>query len=248
MYLFILNAIRFILFRFTEHFGIRVIDHTILWQRNLLSEQIFWRNWIESKGGRWPQHFSNRIASKRALKIDLAKLLPCNSCQVKILDVGAGPLTVLGNYLQGFEISITPIDALADSYDQMLRNARIVAPVPTIKMRAEELVKHYPENHFDLSYSRNAIDHTHDAIRSILAMVHVTKVGGYVVLEHRIAEGRRARYRGLHAWNFLSEKDTFYISSPNGRQNMNQLLNDKCRIKCRNEHNQGWLTIEMEKL
>jgi len=121
---------------------------------------------------------------------------------VSILDVGAGPLTSLGYRYPGKTLSIVPVDPLADEYDRLLRDARLVPPIRTIRVAGEDLPGHFGPQKFDIAYACNALDHSADPLRIISNMVAVVRPGGVVVLRHKRNEGEQARYGGLHQWNF----------------------------------------------
>ena len=78
----------------------------------------------------------------------------------RVLDVGCGPLTVLGKKFQNSRLNITGVDPLADQYMQMLTELGVVPPFEARQGFGEEVNRYFPHNHFDLVYSRNALDHS----------------------------------------------------------------------------------------
>lgn len=70
---------------------------------------------------------------------------------------------------------------------------------------------------FDLSYSRNALDHGEDPLEGLRNMVAVVRPDGWVVLEVWPNEGRASNYRGLHQWSFNLVKGRLTLTSREGR-------------------------------
>jgi ubiquinone/menaquinone biosynthesis C-methylase UbiE len=121
---------------------------------------------------------------------------------VEILDVGAGPLTIVGKKWPGREVHITPLDPNVDGYDGLLAKHGIVPPCRTVFGLAEEL--DFPEHSFDLVHARNSVDHSKDALQAIREMVRVVKKGCFVCLNHKVSEGRLEKYAEYHQWNLIA--------------------------------------------
>jgi len=95
---------------------------------------------------------------------------------IRILDVGAGPLTCLGKVWQGRKVEIIPVDALAREYTILLKLCRVTAPIKTTFAQAENLTLKYPRNYFDLVHARNSIDHTFNPFLAIKQMIDVAEL------------------------------------------------------------------------
>jgi SAM-dependent methyltransferase len=142
--------------------------------------------------------------------------VPPGSC-VEILDVGAGPLTVLGKKWPGRDVRITAVDANAVEYDRLLAKHGIEPFCRTKLGYAEDLSSAVPLSTFDLVHARNCIDHSQDPLKAIGEMVRAVKPGCCVFLNHAISEGRRQKYTGPHQWNFFPRQSRFYIERPGMR-------------------------------
>lgn len=138
---------------------------------------------------------------------------------IKILDVGAGPVTMLGKKWNGRKIEITAIDPLADRYNEILKKNNIHPPVITKVGYAEKLTEQFDENYFDIVHAINSLDHCFNPVKAIEEMLKVVRKNSYVVLYHSINEGKKHNYSGLHQWNFYEEDGNFYIS--NSKLNIN---------------------------
>jgi SAM-dependent methyltransferase len=151
------------------------------------------------------------------LQPQITELLDASSGVVKILDVGAGPLTSLGKKWGSREIAITAIDPHAKEYDALLARLGIEPACRTTVGSAEELSKFLPGSHFDLVHARNSMDHSKDPFQAIREMVKVVRPGKYVLLDHKIREGEAEEYWEYHQWNFFPRRSRFYIERPGMR-------------------------------
>ncbi len=133
---------------------------------------------------------------------------------VSILDVGAGPLTVVGKTYPGKRLQITATDPLAEDYDQIMREIEFEPPIRTLSVSGEDLLDHFGPGSFDIAFARNSIDHAADPVRLIRNMLAVVKPGRFVLLWHLPAQGERWRYHGLHQWNFALEQEALVIRRP----------------------------------
>jgi SAM-dependent methyltransferase len=122
--------------------------------------------------------------------------------QISILDVGAGPVTKVGYVHPQKDVTIVPVDPLADDYDRLLRAAGLEPPVRTIRVAGSRLLEYFGPGRFDIAYATNSLDHSDDPMAIIENMVGVVRNGGSVLLRHARNEGEDKRYEGLHQWNF----------------------------------------------
>jgi SAM-dependent methyltransferase len=121
--------------------------------------------------------------------------------RLRVLDVGAGPVTVVGRRWAGKTIEVTPIDPLADAYNEALRKADIDVPVPTRQLAVEDLAEHFGARSFDIAYCHNAIDHMPDPLGALGTMLSLVADDGFVVVRCLPDEGERNSYYGIHQWN-----------------------------------------------
>lgn len=155
--------------------------------------------------------------------------------EVRVLDVGSGPLTSLGKTWNGRNVIITAVDPLAEQYNEILDRHGLVPPVRAVAGEAEALSKMFPPNHFDLSYSCNAIDHCYDPLLAVREMLCVTKPGGYVYLKHRRNEAEARGYHGLHQWNFFSRDGELFVGNREVVVNITEELRGTAKVACDRE-------------
>jgi SAM-dependent methyltransferase len=125
---------------------------------------------------------------------------------------------------------ITAVDALAEQYERLLRDAGITPPVLTQQGEVERLTERFPKNSFDLVNMENALDHSYDPLLGIRQMLEVVKPGGYVLLLHDVNEAHRTGYVGFHQWNFCAENGHFIIWNRKTRISVNDALGDIAEI------------------
>lgn len=204
-----------------------------IWEKALPEEISFWDDFIGSRGASYDaeEEFAFRIDPNSQLQPWLADYLSApTGSTVRILDVGAGPLTWVGKKHDGWNVEIEAIDPLAESYDKALDGNGVVPPVRTKKGNGEDIVEIFGPESFDITFARNCLDHAFDAVKAVRDMVEATKPGGIMCLWHQQDEAERMQYHGLHQWNFHAENGELTLSSPNVKVNVNKEFAGK--IQC----------------
>ncbi len=93
----------------------------------------------------------------------------------------------------------------------LLAEAGVNPPVRTIKCAAENVLQRFGGPRFHVCHSRNALDHCVDPRRAILAMAQLLHPNGLLYVEVYKNEGEKAKYEGLHSWNFDKDADNHFI-------------------------------------
>lgn len=169
----------------------------------LRQEVAYWDKWISTQGGRTPEAYRKRldpnweIDGLCALAIDRIG----KRC-IRIIDVGAGPLTSIGKKYKDYHIEIVAVDPLADEYDLILNRYNLNPPVRTIKCWGESLRTEFGDESFDIVVAVNSLDHSENPLEIFSQMFYLCRFNGYLVLSHYENEARKEGYRGLHQWNF----------------------------------------------
>ncbi len=194
----------------------------------------FWRDWFRTRGLEWPEDYKARFNPDQPIQKHVAAYIDrLENDDVRILDVGAGPLTKLGKKHPGKRLSITATDLLAPEYNKLIDELKVQPLVRSIHADVEKLVEQFGENAFDIVHGQNCIDHTANPMRSIDQMIAVSRPGGFVVLYHAEKEGQREKYQQLHQWDFACEDGCFVIGDRHGRKtNMTQRLAGTCKVEC----------------
>jgi SAM-dependent methyltransferase len=158
---------------------------------------------IQTGGLDWKDDFEERLDPCSLLGHDvLARILrEAPQKLFTILDVGAGPLTILGKTFPGKALNIVAVDPLAEHYSRLLDHFDIKPPVRTVSGHGERLLELFGPKSFDIAFAQNSRDHSYDPILVLENMLEVVKDGGSVVLSHMRKEAENERYAGLHRWN-----------------------------------------------
>jgi SAM-dependent methyltransferase len=213
--------------------GHRVGLGKFIWQAGLPSEVAFWEEYLASRGQSCgaTDEFKFRTAPDSELQPWLRDWLKCpENAEVRVLDVGAGPLTWVGKKWTGRQVLIDAIDPLADAYAGVMRRHNIQPPVTTKVGDGEEVVKLFGANKFDLAFARNCLDHSYDAIKAVTSMIEVTKPGGVIFLWHNQDEAERLCYQGLHQWNFRLQQGELVVWKGEKKLNINQEYAGKLQV------------------
>ncbi len=183
------------------------------WAAGKSPEIEFWSRWLETKGGQWPDDYAFRTAPNAELQAEIAQhIQDFPHKTLKVLDVGAGPMTVVGKRFRGAAIDLTAVDALADQYDALDFPSGLPL-VRTQQCESEALSRKFGVDVFDVVYARNTLDHGYDPVEAIREMLKVARSGGKVIAVHFSNEATAANWAGFHQWNFYVDADGFKIAN-----------------------------------
>lgn len=149
--------------------------------------------------------------------------------KVRLLDVGCGPFPKSGIFEKDLNIERTLVDPLAEKYHALLSTYNInTYGQMIVNCEAEHIKQKFEDKTFELIFSKNALDHTHNSIKSISNLIDILTDDGILILEHYIKEGEYTNYFGLHQWDFSIEKGNFIISNKDKKivQNINSLFSN----------------------
>ncbi len=227
----------------------RVRSNDLLCRRafiELEDELRFWDKWFKKKGLAWPDDYRHRLDPDAPLAEDYREFIDhIPQDEIRILDVGAGPLTVLGKKHPSKRLMIIAVDALAEKYDEMLARYHIRPAVRTTFAEAENLTRRFAENSFDLVTARNCLDHAVDPFEAVRQILLVTKSDCFAVLDHAENEGENQGYGGLHQWDFTAADGDFMIKGAGVVTNVSRQLADLGKFQCSIRN--GWLRVSIRK-
>jgi len=211
----------------------------------LLSELTYWYMWtyFPKYAAERQQLLDPELPFPEQLN-DVVARIP--SRHIRVLEVGAGPITMLGRRHPTHEIELIPTDVLAGHYRRMLALRGIKPLVPTIHADAERLSSFFPSDSFDLVFAGNCLDHMTEPMIAIEEMIKVLKPGGWTVLYHWEDEGEKQSYVGLHRWN-VSERDGHLVLwRPDETIDVNERLASRCELQV--SRAEDHVTVEIKKL
>lgn len=99
--------------------------------------------------------------------------------EVKIADIGSGPFSRTGQYLDGIKVEVYPSDQSNFDYFWARYNLKPMFPIEVQNM--QKLT--YPDNYFDIVHCVNALDHTGYAETALKELIRVCKPGGWVYID-----------------------------------------------------------------
>ena len=209
-------------------------------------EAYFWRRWLKTRGLRWPQEYERRLDPTRALDAALQPYVAAlSSASLRLLDVGAGPITSIGYQYPGKQLDVTAVDVLAPKYEQLLARYRVTPPVRTVYAEAEHLTRTLAANSFDIVHARNSLDHMRDPFAAVQEMVKTAKPGGVVLLIHKVDEGAQQHYLGLHQWNICERSGNCVLWNPAQEINVTERLLASCDTRTTSAN--GSVYVEIRK-
>ena len=191
----------------------------------------YWDNWLETKGHIWHKHYERRTAgSVEFLYPDLISKV--DSQDVKIIDIGCGCLSKLGNVYKDKKINLTSVDVLGEQYSKLLDKYNIVPYSRPEFGLVEFLEILYDKNSYDIVTMTNSLDHSFDPITAIYQLLNLVKINGFVFLEHHENEAEHENYQEFHKWNItVNESGDLIIWSKTESYNINEILGDNAEIE-----------------
>ncbi len=204
--------------------------------RHLRTEVKYWRRWALTEGLHWQDDFKMRFDPEAPVQDHVARIIDrIDKTKVEILDIGAGPATVLGKKHPSKQLVITPTDPLAREYAAILAECEKKPPIPTIYAEAESLREQLGARTFDIVHAQNSLDHSRDPLTGIEEMLATTRPGGFIILLHEENEGSNELYYALHKWDFRCEEGRFIVAGPgpNGpRRDVTEMIGDRGEVEC----------------
>ncbi len=207
------------------------------WRANAAQEMGFWVEWIENRGGKWPDDFKRRVSGDHPLpelveqELERAGIPP--EADVKIIDVGSGPLSYVAGRHDKFKVELTAVDPLANDYNALLDAEGIVPSVRVEEGFVETLGGAFPRDHYHVVWCCNALDHALDPVLGLFNLLLVCRPNGVVLLLFHPNEADGGRYGGLHQWNFDVVDGQFMIEQTGRKLNVSRLVESQCSISTR---------------
>ena len=185
------------------------------WKEGLPEEVSFWEDWLEGRT-KYAEDRAFRLSSNRPFPWWAKPLIRGNPRHIRILDVGAGPVSAMGNVWGDKQITVVPVDPLAEEYAALLKRFAVTPPTTTIRGIGEELVEQFGEESFDFAYACNCLDHSLDPVECYRQMMLVLKPGCSLVTFHEANEAEHQNYQGLHQWNFSVREKRLIVWNRHG--------------------------------
>lgn len=234
--------------RFAQFFRPGPAQEKRRWSKGIHEEVEFWHGYLAGRGADFGNDFAERTDPNFPLQAYLEEVVTvAHGAPLRILDVGAGPLTYVGKRSAHWPVELVAVDPLAAEYDALLARHKVTPPVRTIRADAEKLLDLFPENSFDLVSARNSIDHSYDPMLAIRQMVAVVRPGCPVFIHHAMNEAVRRNWTGLHQWNFGEVDGHFVIDSRTQRIDVTEEMRGIAEVRNR-VHGSEWIVTTFLKI
>ena len=211
-------------------------------------EDTFWLHWLACGMGKptpstfacsdgVKEDFRVRMVARREIEASKCALARGKSDKhhgtLRILDVGAGPLTTLGTDCGGALVEVIPVDVLAPQYDTTLMRLKLQPRVRTQYAPMEALASHFARGFFDLVHCTNALDHAQDPLRAVQQMVAIAKPRHAVQIISWVNESQSENGFGMHQWDlFADSRHHFMMAHRGGRVvDVTEALSSTARVE-----------------
>lgn len=172
------------------------VIYSAVWETGKKNELDFWQKWFKRKGIFFQT--PKRLGSVFDFMFGDKK-------EVTIANLGAGAMSLIGDYRRDVKVRVVSSDLLAAEYAQMRKEMGIISPTPIEKQDMTDLT--YQDGSSDIVFCSNALDHCQDPYKALQEMVRICKSKGWIYLKHTAHEGKRQGYSGLHQWNIDATDD-----------------------------------------
>ncbi len=203
-----------------SEFLVGKIRSTIGSEPDFASEIFFWKRFLR-KG----EIVGRRIEAARLQDVNetviscYEELVDVFGGALNLLDIGCGPFSrfFIKELIEDPLVTISAVDPLADVYTELHEQHNTGYGIDCVQGFGENLSDIFPDGHFHMAYSKNALDHSQDPGRFVEEATKVLKPGGLLMLQGYVKEGTRSRWTGLHKWNIDIEGDDMTITNKKGR-------------------------------
>ena len=129
--------------------------------------------------------------------------------EVRIADIGSGPIPRIGQNLEGVKVTVYSSDK--QDFTEVWKKYNIDPP-PLIEYQDMEKLT-YPDEFFDIVHCENALDHTRNAQAAVKELIRVCKTSGWVYIDCN-----------------LNQKDTGYKHYLNTKKNRTMVQVVICKL------------------
>jgi SAM-dependent methyltransferase len=202
------------------------------WTKHTSDESRYWVDALSAPDAR--ERFADRLDPEREVSGDALRraVEGIDGDDVRVLDIGSGPLTTVGKVYPGKRIEVVATDALADEYVRIMSEAGLAPPVLPVACAGEDVVDMFGSDSFDVAFMANALDHTADPVLVLDNMLAVVGPEGRVALSHMRNEGVRNNYFGIHFWNIECRDDRLVIWNRETNHDVTERLAASHRVEC----------------
>ena len=128
--------------------------------------------------------------------------------EIKIADIGSGPISKIGHYLDDIKVKIYNSDKR--DFKGFYEKYNIESYVDIEYQDMEKLT--YADNFFDVVHCANALDHTVNALAAVKEMIRICKPGGWVYIDcslDQLSTGYKHYWNAKADGKFINNTDQF---------------------------------------
>jgi SAM-dependent methyltransferase len=150
--------------------------------------------------------------------IKIVDKLLAEGIRPRILDLGAGPFSLMYYFKRTNKADAVAVDILAREYREMLNRFKFHDIVMPEFGTGEFLDVQQHGEKFDIVYIGNALDHTSSPALSWLNAIRMTKIGGVIGHAHFVREGSAQKQDQLHQFDLYPEEDQLWLDDLKGHR------------------------------
>ncbi|MDA1054433.1 MAG: class I SAM-dependent methyltransferase [Planctomycetota bacterium] len=136
--------------------------------------------------------------------------------RLQVLDVGSGPVSMLGFGHTKGDFQLTAADPLGRKYTEALSKYGYSLPYDLVQCFGEELTDCFGGNRFHIVWMHNALDHSQQPDIVVRQLVEVLRTGGYLLIQGWSREGTSQGWNGLHQHDLFVAPEGRLMCEPQG--------------------------------
>jgi hypothetical protein len=134
----------------------------------------------------------------------------------RILDVGAGPFSLMHYFQRTGRAAVVAIDVLAREYGEILRHSKFQHATEPEFGTGEFLDVQRAGDQFDIVYISNALDHTASPALTWLNALKMTRVDGIIGHAHFVREATAETEDQLHRFDLYPDANQLWLDDLRG--------------------------------
>lgn len=204
------------------------------WLQGIYSEIGFWDRYIREKGGVWKDGWEQATVKNRVFELEDDIPEDKIGQEYDFVDIGSGPFSRVGIATDKVKLNHCAVDPLAEVYKSLKKRNNLENGINLRTGFVELLDKEFSANSFDLIHMSNSLDHSFDALLGIYQLINICRIGGKIILRHRLDEAVYEKYEGFHQWNLYVdiESNIFMLWRADEKYIINDLFSEYVDIKC----------------
>lgn len=185
-------------------------------------EQAYYKYHVSGDHPTWWDETLTRNRYSEDMRMVLDILINKFNKNLRLIDVGSGPVTSFFDKLDITSWEIVTVDPLAKLYNKLNKNYDVRYSIKCTEGVGEQVDKLFNPDSFHLVLSQNALDHCTSPPKFINNLVHICKPGGIIYLSGFIREGSSANWLGLHKHDlYVMGNDLCWTNWNNTANNIN---------------------------